>query len=115
MELLDRRRPPQFGWIGGDDDDDKLVEPVAAQPSRHLPAARSRHGDVDQQQIGLTGRGEGQAFIAVGRLEDDEAQRRQQILHQAAMHRIVVGDQHGQTFALVAENTGFQRCGVQRL
>ena len=96
----------QLGGVGRDDDDHQALEPALPQPFRNLPAVRAGHRDVHQKQVGLALGRDPQALVAVGRGEHDKAERRQQVLQQAAMDRVVVGDQHRQPPPGVAATRG---------
>ena len=66
---------------------------LAAQALRDLPAVHLGHGDVEQNEVRIGLLGQRQALAAGRGAHDVEAERRQQIADQLALHLVVVDDQ----------------------
>ena len=73
-----------------------------AQRLRHRPAVHAGHGDVEQEQIGPAVLRQRETGRAVGRAEQDEAERRQHLAQEVAVGRVVVGDQDRLARAVIA-------------
>src|SRR3989454_6954444 len=92
------RAPHRFVVAVHGDDDDARSRVFLCHPGGHFQAVESRHGDIQQRDVGLALTNEPQRFAAVARFRHhrDARQIREEREHARSDQRVIIRDQQSQ-------------------